>query len=79
MTVYRLSTQPDGMPRINLLLIEQAGKFQYFSVTKASTRCASTSASAASRLHKGGSAGSPQTRLSWDRPDSRAGGDAVKG
>ena len=26
-TVYRLSTQPDGMPRINLLLIEKAGKF----------------------------------------------------
>ena len=29
MTVYRLSTQPDGMPRINLLLIEKAGKFHY--------------------------------------------------
>ena len=28
-TVYRLSTQPDGMPRINLLLIEKAGKFHY--------------------------------------------------
>ena len=25
--VYRLSTQPEGMPRINLLLIEKAGKF----------------------------------------------------
>ena len=29
MTVYRLSTQPDGMSRINLLLIEKAGKFHY--------------------------------------------------
>ena len=28
-TVYRLSTQPDGMPCINLLLIEKAGKFHY--------------------------------------------------
>ena len=28
-TVYRLSTQPDGIPRINLLLIEKAGKFHY--------------------------------------------------
>ena len=27
--VYRLSTQPDGMPRINLLLIEKAGKLHY--------------------------------------------------
>ena len=27
--VYRLSTQPHGMPRINLLLIEKAGKFHY--------------------------------------------------
>ena len=26
-TVYRLSTQPEGMPRINLLLIEKAGQF----------------------------------------------------
>ena len=29
MTVYRLSTQPDGMPRINLLLIEKAGKHHF--------------------------------------------------
>ena len=29
MTVNRLSIQPDGMPRINLLLIEKAGKFHY--------------------------------------------------
>ena len=28
-TVYRLSTQPDGMPRINLLLIEKAGKHHF--------------------------------------------------
>ena len=28
-TVYRLRTQPDGMPHINLLLIEKAGKFHY--------------------------------------------------
>ena len=28
-TVYRLSAQPDGMPRINLLQIEKAGKFHY--------------------------------------------------
>ena len=28
-TVYRLSTQPDGMPCIHLLLIEKAGKFHY--------------------------------------------------
>ena len=28
-TVYRLSTQPDGMPRINLLLIKKTGKFHY--------------------------------------------------
>ena len=28
-TVYRLSNQPDGMPRINLLLIEKAGKFHH--------------------------------------------------
>ena len=28
-TVYRLSTKPDGMPHINLLLIEKAGKFHY--------------------------------------------------
>ena len=28
-TVYRLSTQPGKMPRINLLLIEKAGKFHY--------------------------------------------------
>ena len=27
--IYRLSTQPEGMPRINLLLIEKAGKFHY--------------------------------------------------
>ena len=27
--VYRLSTQPDGMPRINLLLIEKAGKHHF--------------------------------------------------
>ena len=29
MTVYRLSTQPDGMPHIHLLLTEKAGKFHY--------------------------------------------------
>ena len=28
-TVYRLSTQPDGMPLINLLLIDKAGEFHY--------------------------------------------------
>ena len=28
-TVNRLSTQPDGMPRINLLLIEKAGKHHF--------------------------------------------------
>ena len=28
-TDFRLSTQPEGMPRINLLLIEKAGKFHY--------------------------------------------------
>ena len=28
-TVHRLSTQPEGMPRINLLLIEKACKFHY--------------------------------------------------
>ena len=28
-TVHRLSTQPEGMPRINLLLIEKAGKFHF--------------------------------------------------
>ena len=54
-TVYRLSTQPDGMSRINLLLIEKAGKFHYTWIKdlnrllrdQRGTRSANTSASAA--------------------------------
>ena len=87
--VYRLSTQPEGMPRINLLLIKKAGEFHYTWVKDLNRllRDQSKQAQGAqallrampARLHKGGSAGSPQTRVSWDRPDSRVGGDAGRG
>ena len=68
-TVYRLNTQPDGMPRINLLLIEKAGKFRYTWIRdynrllrdQTSTRTASTSASAACTATQG--------RICWKPTD----------
>ena len=79
-TVYRLSTQPDEMHCINLLLIEKAGEFHYTWINNLN-RLLYDQSKHKERKHfcEGGSTGSPQTRLSWDRPDSRAGGDAGKG
>ena len=85
-TVYRLSTQPYGMPRINLLLTEKAGKF-YYTWIKDLNRFLRDQSKHMERKHFCERCLAGYTRedlleahrLSRDRPDSRADGDAGKG
>ena len=85
--VYRLSTQPDRMPRINLLLIEKAGKHHFTWIKdlnrllydQSKYRGGKHLRAMPARIHKGGSAGSQQTRLSRDWADYSQGGDAGRG
>ena len=76
------------MPRINLLLIEAAGKFQYAWIKKSAlpalwpeqTRRAQTLLWALPpRLLQVGSAGGPKARLPGNRPDSCKSDDARRG
>ena len=83
--VHHISKQPEDMPRINLLLIEKAGKFHYTWIKdlnrllRDQSKCSNRKHYCERCLHGytlGGSARSPQARVSWDRPDSSTGGDA---
>ena len=86
-TVYRLSTQPDGKPRINLLLIQKAGKF-YYTWSKNLNRLLYDQSKHKERKHFYERCLHGYTRedlLEAHRPDcrgwpdSRPGGDAGKG
>ena len=87
-TVNRLSTQPDGMPRINLLLTEEAGKHHFTWINDLNHRLLYDQSKYHGRKHfcersallqVRYSAKGPQTRLSRDRADRSQGGDARRG
>ena len=82
--VHHISKQPEDMPRVNLLLIEKAGKFLYTWV-KDLNRLLHDQSKCSNRKHYCERCLHGYTRedlleaharVSWDRPDSSTGGDA---
>ena len=79
--IHHLSKQPANMPRINLLLIENAGKFHYTWIkdTRASPGAQALLWAMTSWLQQRRPAGVQQARVPRDQPDRCEGGDARRG
>ena len=79
--VHHVSKQPEEEARINLLLIEKAGKFHYTWIKNLNRLLYDQSKHREQKhcLHTQGSAGSSPAGVQGNRPDSRQGGDAPRG